>query len=250
MHRLLPLLALTALSCASAEVRTEWRLPAGGVFAGEAVTVTFVLWNLGPQDVLFTRQNCRPELAALRFPGGQNMIRDEAESCIGATPPIERVRPGFRREIALRLLPLPAGDYVLKTNFLPGPGPAARAPKAELHLRVGPGPLVASLALSAPARAGRPVPLVTQYRNISPGVHREDLRPCGRGLQIRNVNGRVVYDTLPEHAACKTDLRPTTLQPGQTHAEPWPRLPTLPAGDYTAVMWGTYHGSLRFTVGK
>lgn len=121
---------------------------------------------------------------------------------------------------------------------------------ASAEVRPGPAPLTAGLALSAPAKAGRPVPLVTQYRNVLPTIHREDLRPCGRGLQIRNVNGGVVQGTLPERAACTGDLRPTTLGPGQTHAEPWPNLPSLPAGSYTAVMWGDYHGSLRFTVGK
>ena len=31
---------------------------------------------------------------------------------------------------------------------------------------------------------------------------------------------------------------------------PAPDLPALPAGDYTAVMWGSHHASLRFTVKK
>ena len=244
MRPLLPLLCLALLPMASAQVSASLRQTATQPFP----ELKLNLKNVGKIPARLPNwsasgPNCYRFNIISKTTGKE--IPQPVSDC--AVSNSLTLAPGQSVNYLLKVgVDLPAGEYRF-TLPLNVPG---KLGDATTLVRVGPGPFFASLALSAPAKAGRPVPLVTEYRNVWPTTQGEDVRPCGRGLQIRNVNGRVVYDTLPEKAACITNLVLTTLEPGQMHAEPWPRLPALPAGDYTAVMWGSHHASLRFTVKK
>lgn len=119
-------------------------------------------------------------------------------------------------------------------------------------LRVGPGPFVAELRVPANIRAGTPLPLAVAFHNVWRTTQQKDLRLCFAGLVIRNENGRTVYDSQGERAACPEVLALTTVKPGGTHIEKWNQklLPKLPPGRYTAILWGWYNASVRFQVNR
>lgn len=239
------LFALTAIPSAAAQVQFVLRPPAETLFQGQASAVTFVVKNLSTKDFHFTRQNCHPELKILRVPDGQNMLPDTATACIDSTPPVETVKARTRREITLAVPPLPSGDYVLSTNFMPGTFSQV-TPSAQTRLHVGPGPLMAALALKAPAKAAQKLPLEVIFVNI--GQVSNAPRVCPLGIMIRNMNGRIVYDNQAERLACKTGGPTKSVAAGKTlhYALNLPVI--LPIGSYTAILWGTYNDSLRFEV--
>ena len=67
---------------------------------------------------------------------------------------------------------------------------------------------------------------------------------------IRNVNGRIVYDNQAERLGCKTSSEVKTDTLGKTFRLPMNLPVTLPAGIYTAILWGDYNDTLRFEVKK
>lgn len=158
------------------------------------------------------------------------------------------VTPGqnavYRAQLPFSLQP---GEYTAILTVPTEP----KAQYARTMLRIGPGPFVAELRLPAQVRAGTPLPLEVAFHNVWRTTQQKDLRLCGHGLLIRNENGRTVYDNRPEHGACTTDLRLSTVSPGGVHVERWSPPPLkLPPGSYTAVLWGFYNASLRFQVTK
>lgn len=127
-------------------------------------------------------------------------------------------------------------------------GAQAQPPHEQSTVPVGPGALVTQLVLPSGAGAGKPLDLRVAFRNVSRSPIRADLRLCGQGLLIRDAKGKTVYDNKPEEVACTADLRPTTVAPGKTHVESWGRLPSLKAGRYTAILWGSAVAVKRFEV--
>ncbi|MDO4244514.1 MAG: hypothetical protein Q4C89_00630 [Deinococcus sp.] len=120
---------------------------------------------------------------------------------------------------------------------------------ATATVNVGPGPFVTELVFSK-AKAGQPLQMQVASRNIWRSTVERDMRLCGAGLLIRNGNGKVVYDNKPEGGACTSDYRPTLVPSGGVHLEPWRgKLPALPAGNYTALMWQVGESVMKwFTV--
>lgn len=153
---------------------------------------------------------------------------------------------GQRRLYTVTLpMKLTPGEYTVVLTLRSQPPITAQA-----KLQVGPGPFVTELVLPNGAKAGQPLDLRVAYRNVWRSAVSQDLRLCGRGMLIRDDQGTTVYDNKTEGMACITNLVPTTVPAGAVHLEPWGPLPSLKAGQYTAILWGGLWGEalLRFEV--
>lgn len=250
MRRVLTALALSLAPVASAQVEVSLNMPTAPILAGQLPDLTLTVRNTGKAPVTVGnvlkdgRIPCptfkvfdRAGGAPLTFPGPlTDCIVGERVTLAGGQKAIYNVQLPFS---------LQPGEYTAIMTVPTAPG----VRYARTTLRVGPGPFVAELRAPRKVKAGTPLPLEVAFHNIWRTTQHADLRLCGHGLLIRNENGRTVYDNRPEHGACTTDLRLSTVGPGGVHMERWsPPLPKLLPGSYTAVLWGEYNASASFQV--
>lgn len=157
--------------------------------------------------------------------------------------------PGQKRrfQVVVPFLLTP-GEYTATMTVPTAPKPTP----TSTTIRIGPGPLVPQLRIPKGLKTGQPIPVSVAFTNTWRSKASIDLRLCITGLIIRNQNGRVVFDNMRERGLCADILNETTFQPGQTITQPFfytgqPPL-TLPAGQYSAILWGNWNASANFQV--
>lgn len=153
------------------------------------------------------------------------------------------LKPGQRRVfqvvVPFRLRP---GEYtaILTVPTLPKPTPA------RATLRIGPGPFVAGLRFPAVMQANRGIAMDVVFTNVWRSPARDAIDLCHTtGLMVRRADGVVVYNDKAR--GCADVLDEPTLAPGGQSVRRRP-LPPLPAGEYTAILWGKWNTSAAFVV--
>ncbi|GAA5500681.1 hypothetical protein Dxin01_00405 [Deinococcus xinjiangensis] len=240
------LLALNLSGLATAQTYFELR-QYENVLSMQPVKLTLHVYNAGKAPVtlggfLSNSIPC-PIFKVFDKEGGPPLIeRYVAADCVTGSP--MTFNAGQRRAFAVTLpMKLSPGEYTAILTLRTQP-----AQHVSTTLYVGPGPLVTELVLPSGAKAGRPLDLRVASRNVWRTPVTRDLRLCGAGLLIRDGQGKTVYDNKPEGTGCTTDFWATTVPVGGIHLEPWGKLPALPAGLYTAIMWGVDNATLHFEV--
>lgn len=258
MRRLvLCLLVLSSVASAQVKVRLGadpnfYRPPTLDALAGQPVRLPVLVANYSSKPL--TVGNVLPDgnLPCPMFKvydkaGGAPRVFDTAATdCVVGQA--VTLAPGQKRTFRVTVpFVLTPGEYTAVVTVPTSPKPTP----ASTTIRIGPGPLVPTLQLPKSLSTGEPVQVRVAFTNVWRSVAKVDLRLCTAGLMIRNQNGRVVFDNRQESLFCADRLNETTIQPGSTYTERLhlgPKPLTLPAGQYTAILWGQWNASATFQV--
>lgn len=249
--RFATLLLMTCLATAAAQVSLELRPPTEQVMSGQHIDLKLVVQNAMQKPLTIGNVMkggwipCPTFKVFDKAGGAPQKTNYAAVDCVqGEAVQLSSGQKGvYSVQLPLRLEP---GEYIAIMTVPTAPKPQY----ASVNLRVGPGPFVAQLRLARPAMAGQPLALEVVYRNIWRSTASDAVERCRAGLLIRDEQGRTVYEK-DTHTPCLDVVDGLQLKSGgqQVSAFAFPKSPpTLPKGQYTAIMWGAHAATLRFVV--